>query len=42
MVAHPAQSLALDRCTACQGLWFDTGELRQHLAERFQKPHLRL
>jgi Zn-finger nucleic acid-binding protein len=28
-----AGGLSLDYCVACRGLWFDQGELRQHLAK---------
>jgi Zn-finger nucleic acid-binding protein len=41
--AHPmdpwqSRGLALDHCFKCKGLWFDEGELRQHLANS----HIRL
>jgi Zn-finger nucleic acid-binding protein len=33
-----SRGLALDHCLSCKGLWFDSGELREHLA----KSHARL
>jgi Zn-finger nucleic acid-binding protein len=32
MDAWESQGLALDHCPSCKGLWFDAGELGQHLA----------
>jgi Zn-finger nucleic acid-binding protein len=42
MAAHAAPPVTLDRCPTCQGLWFDSGELRDHLAERLGRPGLKL
>ena len=42
MASHPAAPIELDRCGNCGSAWFDAGELRAHLAERLQRPHLRV
>ena len=38
MAPWSTRGLALDYCAACKGLWFDEGELREHLA----RSHARL